>query len=104
MHTEEDDNEEEKEEEKMDVDEEGKSPEEDETKPEPVKDEGGNKDEPEILPAAKETSEIKALEDEKTDKSDAESSDKDSCKVEGLLSVSSNAIDNKENETKGDDK
>ena len=104
MHTEEDDNdEEEKQEEKMGVDVEEKSPEEGEAKTE-VKDEGGNEDKPEI-PATKEASEIKPLEEEKkTDKSDTESPDKDSCKVERVLSVSSNAIDNKENETKGDDK
>ena len=105
VHTEEDDNdEEEKEEEKMGVDVEEKSPEKGEAKTE-VKDEGGNEDAPEIL-ATKEASEIKPLEEEKkTDKSDAESSVKDSCnKVERVLSVSSNAIDNKENETKGDDK
>lgn len=102
VHTEEDDNEEEKEEEKMDVDVEDKSLDEDEAKTE-VKDEGGNDDESKIS-ETKKASEIKPLEEEKTVKSDAESSEKDSCKVEGALSVSSNAIDNKENETKGDDK
>ena len=102
VHAEEDENDEEKEEEKMEVDAEEKSPEKDETK---AKDKhaGDNEDELEI-PATKETSEIKASEEEKTDKSDTECSEKDSCKVEGVLSVSSNAIDNKENETKGDDK
>lgn len=102
MHTEEDENDEDKEEEKMEVDGEEKSPEKDETKAKD-KHEGDNEDELEI-PATKETSEIKASEEEKTDKCDTECSDKDSCKVEGVLSVSSNAIDNKENETKGDDK
>ena len=102
VHTEDDENDEdETEDEKMGVEE--KSPEEGEAKTE-VKDKEGNEDEPEI-PKTKEASEIKRLKEEKkTDKSDAESPDKDSCKVERLLSVSSNAIDNKENETKGDDK
>ena len=102
VHTEDDENDEdEKEDEKMGVEE--KSPEESEAKTE-VKDKGGNEDEPEI-PKTKEASEIKPLKEEKkTDKSDTESPDKDSCKVERVLSVSSNAIDNKENETKGDDK
>jgi len=104
MHTEDDDNdEEEKEDEKTGVDVEENSPKVGEAKT-VVKDEGDNEDEPEI-PATKEASEIKPLEKEiKTDKSGTGSSDKDSCKVERVLSVSSNAIDNKENETKGDDK
>ena len=55
-------------------------------------------------------SEINTL-GEKTVESDVKPSEKDSCKVEsvgpdvkGSISVSSNAVDNKENETKGDDK
>ena len=53
-------------------------------------------------PEAKEPNEIKPLGEEKTVKS--ESSEEDSCKVKGAVSVSSNAVENKENETKGDDK
>lgn len=49
---------------------------------------------------------------EKTVESDVKSSEKDLCKVEstgvqdikGSISVSNNGVDNKENETKGDDK
>lgn len=100
MHAEDDENDEEEEKELEKMGGEEKSPEEGKVKTE-VKDKGSNEE----IPETKEASEIKPLkEDKKTDKSDAESSDKDSCTVERVLSVSNNAIDNKENETKGDDK
>ena len=87
----------------MDTSVEENSPVKDEAKTE-VRDEGGSDGDESKLPETKEASKIKPLEREKTVKSEAESSEKDSCKVEGVVSVSSNAIDNKENETKGDDK
>lgn len=103
MQTEEDDNEQEKDEEKMDTSVEEKSPAKEAAKTE-VKDEGRSDGDESKIPETKEASEIKPLQEEKTVKSDAESSEKDSCKVEGAVSVSSHAVENKENETKGDDK
>ncbi|XP_078371534.1 uncharacterized protein LOC144655193 [Oculina patagonica] len=104
MQTEEDDNEEEKDEEKMDTSVEEKSPEKEEAKTEVKAEEGSDGDDDAKIPETKESSENKPLEGEKTDKLDEESSEKDSCKVEGVVNVSSNAVENKENETEGDDK
>ena len=129
---EEDDKDQEKDDERFDTDEEGKSPEKqpDKAKTEikeegsidtEVKQEGGSKtevkkeggsdndddDAESKIQETKEASEIKPLEGKTVVKVEAESSsERDSCKVEGAVSVSSsNAIDNnKENETKGDAK
>lgn len=104
---EEDDNEHDKEE-NADTDADQTSPGKDEGKT-CVKHEADNKDEAKIT-KEKEASEINALE-ERTDKSEAKSSVKDSLKIEGVgagekgsVSVSINAVDNKKNETKGDAK
>lgn len=105
-HTEEDDNEQEKEEdESLDAEADQTSPVKHGEKIH-VKQEGGTKGESKIT-ETKEASEINTLE-ERTDESDVK---KEPCKIEGKgpdekgnISVSSNAVDNKENETKGDDK
>lgn len=102
MHAGEDDNDEEKDEEKMDTSVEEKSPLKEEVKTEvkQEKDSDNDNSDKSKNPEAKEPN--KLLSEEKTVKS--ESSEEDSCKIKGAVSVSSDAVENKENETKGDDK
>lgn len=92
----------------MDTDADQTSPGKDEAKIQ-IKQDGDIKGESKTT-ETKEASEIDTL-GEKTDKSDAKPSEKGSCKIEGAgtdekggISLSSNSVDNKENETKGDDK